>query len=84
MIAHTSGWAEECARWRGTGHMHLYSKRVSRIFRDLSAEEVEGILAWILQAWDSGAVSIHLLMGEKYLLNPKDSEVQIYCGEVRD
>lgn len=56
MTTHRSGGAEEGAKWKGTGHMHLYSKRVCRIFRDLLAEEVEGILAWILQAWDSGTV----------------------------
>uniref|UniRef100_A0A8B9Z4H2 Uncharacterized protein n=1 Tax=Buteo japonicus TaxID=224669 RepID=A0A8B9Z4H2_9AVES len=38
----------------------------------------EGILAWILRAWDSGAASVHLLAGEKYLLSPiaKDDQIQ--------
>lgn len=38
----------------------------------------ESILAWILWAWNSGAVSIHLSVGEKDLLTPiaTDNKVQ--------
>ena len=40
----------------------------------------EDILAWILWAWDSGAASIPLLMGEKGLLSPIASDDQIQWG----
>lgn len=48
-----------------------YTPKELREFLELYQQKSgEGILAWILRAWDSGAASIHLLMGEKDLLSP--------------
>lgn len=40
----------------------------------------KAILVWILQAWDSCAACIHLLIGEKHLLSPTVSDNQIQQG----
>lgn len=57
--------------------MYLHPERVKRNFRDLSEKSGEGILAQVLRAWDSGAASLCLLMGEKGLLSPIASDDQI-------
>lgn len=58
-----------------------YSPKELREFLEIYQQKSgEGILAWILRAWDSGAASIHLIAGEKDLLSPIANDGQIQRG----
>lgn len=59
----------------------IYSPKELREFLEVYQQKSgEGILAWILQALDSGTVSFHLLLCEKDLLSPMITEHQIQWG----
>uniref|UniRef100_A0A8C8B5N5 Uncharacterized protein n=1 Tax=Otus sunia TaxID=257818 RepID=A0A8C8B5N5_9STRI len=66
---------------RGVQIMRTYTPKELREFLENHQQKSgEGILAWVLQAWDSGAASINSLVGEKDLLNPIANADQIQRG----
>lgn len=50
--------------------MRIYTPKDLRELLEIYQQKSgEGILAWILRAWDSGAASIHLSAGDKDFYN---------------
>lgn len=60
---------------------HAYTPKELREFLEMCQQSSgEGVLAWVLWAWNSGAASICLLMDEKDLLSPIAGDDQIHRG----
>ncbi|PKU32057.1 ras-related protein rab-21 [Limosa lapponica baueri] len=66
---------------RGVQISSTYTLKELREFLEIYQQKSGGgILSWILQAWDSGAASIHLSVSEKDFLSPRTIDDQVEQG----
>ncbi|PKU30362.1 ef-hand calcium-binding hypothetical protein [Limosa lapponica baueri] len=66
---------------RGVQITSTYTLKGSREFLEICQQKSgEGTLSWILQAWDSGAASIHLSVSETDFLSPGAIDDQVEQG----